>query len=123
MPTPRRVLVVDDNRDTAESIAELLRISGHDVHVAYDGLSAIATALSIRPEFVFLDIGLPGLDGYAVARRLRSEPGLESTRIIAVTGYGTEADRQKGMEAGFDQHLLKPVDPAFLASLLGGYRE
>jgi CheY-like chemotaxis protein len=77
-------------------------------------------ALRLRPDFLLLDIVLPGLDGFAVAKRLRQEPALSGMRIIAVTGYGTEADRRHSMEAGFDSHLLKPVDPSFLESLLGG---
>ena len=115
----RCVLVVDDNVDTANSIAMILRHAGHDVHVAHDGLKALEMARQIRPEFVFLDLGLPALDGFEVARALRREPGLQGVRIIAITGYGQEADRRKGQDAGIDQHLLKPVDPAFLESLLG----
>jgi CheY-like chemotaxis protein len=120
--TVRRVLVVDDNVDTANSIAMLLREAGHDVDVAHDGHKALELARSARPEFVFLDLGLPGLDGFEVARALRREPGLQAVRIIAITGYGQEADRRKAQEAGIDQHLLKPVDPAFLESLLGPRR-
>ena len=118
----RRVLVVDDNVDTANSIAMLLKHAGHDVHVAHDGLKALELARSTRPEFVFLDLGLPRLDGFEVARAMRREPELAGLRIIAITGYGQEADRRKGEEAGIDQHLLKPVDPAFLESLLGARR-
>lgn len=117
--TTRRVLIVDDNVDSANSIAMLLSHSGHEVHVAHDGLGALAMARQVRPEFVFLDLGLPGLDGFEVARALRREPGLEALRIIAVTGYGQESDREKAREAGIDQHLVKPADPAFLESLLG----
>ena len=117
-----RVLVVDDNVDTANSIAMILKQAGHDVHVAHDGLKALETARRLLPEFVFLDLGLPGLDGFEVARALRREPALQGLRIIAITGYGQEADRRKGLEAGIDQHLLKPVDPAFLESLLGARR-
>jgi CheY-like chemotaxis protein len=119
----RRVLVVDDNVDTANSIAMLLRAEGHDVHVAHDGLKALEIARSVRPEFVFLDLGLPGLDGFEVARALRREPDLQGVRIIAITGYGQESDRRKAVECGIDQHLLKPADPAFLESLLGSRRE
>jgi CheY-like chemotaxis protein len=117
--TSRRVLIVDDNVDSANSIAMLLSHAGHEVHVAHDGLGALAMARQVRPEFVFLDLGLPGLDGFEVARALRREPGLEALRIIAVTGYGQESDREKAREAGIDQHLVKPADPAFLESLLG----
>ncbi len=116
---PRRVLIVDDNVDSAHSIALLLRRAGHEVHVAYDGFKALELARSVRPEFVFLDLGLPGLDGFEVAARLRAEPGLEAMRIIAISGYAQEADRRRSREAGIDQHLVKPADPAFLESLLG----
>jgi CheY-like chemotaxis protein len=119
MTIPRRVLVVDDNIDAAESIAALLSFSGHEVHTAHDGEAAVRIALSFRPEFIFLDLGMPGLDGFGVAKRLRGEPGFDTVRIIAVTGYGTEQDRRRCLEAGFDQHYLKPVDPRFLESLLG----
>ncbi|SRR5690606_26032024 len=117
--TRRRVLIVDDNVDSASSIALVLEHSGHEVHVAHDGPSAVTIARRLRPEFVFLDLGLPGLDGFEVARTLRREPGLEAMRIIAVTGYGQESDRARSREAGIDQHLVKPADPAFLESLLG----
>jgi CheY-like chemotaxis protein len=120
--TPRRVLVVDDNVDSANSIAMLLRERGHEVEVAHDGLKALELARRVRPEFVFLDLGLPGLDGFEVARALRREPGLQGARIIAVTGYAQESDRRRALEAGIDQHLVKPADPAFLESLLGPRR-
>ena len=120
--TPRRVLVVDDNVDTAESIGILLKEAGHEVHVAHDGLKALEVARRTRPEFVLLDLGLPGLDGFEVARALRREPDLAGVRIIAITGYASETDRRKAQEAGIDQHLVKPADPAFLESLLGSRR-
>jgi CheY-like chemotaxis protein len=119
MTVPRRVLVADDNIDAADSIAALLSLSGHEVQIAHDGHAAVRLALRFRPEFIFLDLGMPGLDGFAVAQRLRAEPGFDTVRIIAVTGYGTEQDRRRCLEAGFDQHYLKPVDPKFLESLLG----
>lgn len=122
MTTPRRVLVVDDNVDSANSIAMLLQHGGHDVQVAHDGHKALEMARSLRPEFVFLDLGLPGLDGFEVARALRREPALQGTRIIAVTGYAQESDRRRALEAGVDQHLVKPADPAFIESLLGPRR-
>jgi len=118
----RRVLVVDDNIDNAEIMAAVLRESGHEVYVAHDGRSAVAEARRLRPEFLFLDLGLPGLDGFQVAETLRREPGLEAMRIIAVTAYGQESDRRRAREAGFDQHLVKPVDMAFVESMLGGAR-
>jgi CheY-like chemotaxis protein len=119
MTVPHRVLVVDDNIDAADSIAAVLSLSGHEVQIAHDGHAAVRLALSFRPEFIFLDLGMPGLDGFGVAQRLRSEPGFEKVRIIAVTGYGSEQDRRRCLEGGFDQHYLKPVDPKFLESLLG----
>lgn len=114
------ILVVDDNADAANSLATILRMSGHDVHIASDGHSAVQLAIRVRPQLVLLDIGLPGLDGFAVAKRLRQELGLAGMKIIAITGSGIENDRHRSMEAGIDQYLLKPVDPAFLESLLGG---
>ena len=115
----RRIVVVDDNPDAANTLATILRMSGHEVHIATDGHSAIELAIRVRPEVMLLDIGLPGLDGFSVAKRLRAESSLAHMRIIAVTGIGDEGDRQRAMEAGIDQHLIKPVDPAFLQSLLG----
>jgi DNA-binding response OmpR family regulator len=114
----RRILVVDDNIDAAASMAHLLRLSGHDVQLAHDGAWALKHAQAFRPDFVFLDLGLPGLDGFEVARSLRREPGLESVRIIALTGDGHANARDKALDAGCDQFMLKPMDPAFLDSLL-----
>ncbi len=113
-----RVLVVDDNVDAAESIAMLLALEGHEVrsvHAAHDALEA---AKSFRPHVVLLDIGLPGMDGYEVARQLRSQQTLESMRLVAITGYGQQSDRVRAREAGFDQHLVKPVDPEALHAVL-----
>ncbi len=114
----RRVLVVDDNRDLAESLAMVLRLWGHEVHVAYDGRAALEAAQRHAPEVVFLDIGLPHLDGFEVARRLRQRPELKAARLVAITGYGREEDRRRSREAGFDLHLTKPVDPTDLQPLL-----
>jgi CheY-like chemotaxis protein len=97
----------------------LLTLSGHQVQTAHEGHAAVRIALSFRPEFIFMDLGMPGLDGFAAAQRLRREPGFDAVRIIAVTAYGTEDDRRRSREAGFDQHYLKPIDPRFLESLLG----
>jgi PAS domain S-box-containing protein len=105
-----RVLVVDDNVDTAGSLAMLLRESGHDVRTAHDGPNALEAALNYRPNVVLLDIGLPGLDGYEVAKRLRQQPVLQQVALVAMTGYGQESDRQRSQQAGFDHHLVKPVD-------------
>jgi len=113
-----RVLVVDDNVDSADSIAMLLQISGHEVRVAYSGQDALETAAEYLPDIILLDIGLPGIDGYEVARRLRSHAQLERVKLIAVTGYGQEADRLQSQEAGFDYHLVKPVDAQKLQDLL-----
>jgi PAS domain S-box-containing protein len=116
--TARRVLVVDDNVDAVESLAMLLRVEGHEVRTAHDGPSALSAAETFRPEVVLLDIGLPGMDGYEVARRLRQEPGLEKVLLVAVTGYGQEEDRRLSREAAIDHHLVKPVDPEALLALL-----
>lgn len=116
--TQLRVLVVDDNRDSAESMALLLRATGHDVRTASDGPSALVAAPEYKPQYVLLDIGLPGMNGYAVARRLRDLPELGSPVLIAMTGYGQEEDRKRSREAGFDHHLVKPVDFDALCSIL-----
>jgi PAS domain S-box-containing protein len=106
----RRVLVVDDSRDTANTLARLLRRLGHKVDVAYEGPSAYEAGVALTPDIVLLDIGLPGMDGYEVARRLRAEPSLDGVCLVAVTGYGSEADRRRSTAAGFDAHLVKPVE-------------
>ncbi len=118
-PAPaRRVLVVDDNRDAADSLALLLRTYGHDVTVAYDGLEGVAAALEFRPDVALLDLGLPGLSGYEVAQRLRREPELGKMLLAAVTGYGQDEDRRRTREAGFDIHLVKPADLDVIQALL-----
>jgi CheY-like chemotaxis protein len=114
----RRILLVEDNPDAAESLGELLRIWGHEVRIAYEGLGALDQARIETPDIVLLDIGLPGMDGYEVARALRSQPGLERTRLIALTGYGQDADRHRSSQAGFDHHFVKPVDIQALRLLL-----
>jgi CheY-like chemotaxis protein len=113
----RRILVVDDNFDAAESIARILKLFGHEVRCVQDGPNALAAARDYRPEVVVLDIGLPGMDGYEVARRLR-RMDLPATRIVAVTGYGQDEDRLRSRAAGFDEHLTKPVDPEVLQSFV-----
>jgi PAS domain S-box-containing protein len=113
-----RLLVVDDNRDAALSLAMLLRLQGHEVHVAHDGPSALEVAKSLRPALVFLDIGMPGMDGYEAARRLRQTPGFEKTVLAALTGWGQREDRRRSAEAGFDHHLVKPPDPKAVEDLL-----
>jgi CheY-like chemotaxis protein len=114
---PRRILVVDDSKDAAESLAMLLSLSGHQVMVAHDGVQAIAMAAAERPEVILLDIGLPGMDGYEVCRRAR-QGGLTDALIIAMTGYGQERDRQRSKDAGFDTHTVKPVELNHLLELL-----
>jgi PAS domain S-box-containing protein len=115
---PRRILVVDDNVDTALSVGTLLKLAGHEVSLAHDGLAAVEAAKKNRPEIVLLDIGLPGLDGYAVARALRNDPELAKSKLIAVSGYGQPEDRRRAHEAGFDEHLVKPVAFDKLLSLI-----
>ena len=111
------VLIVDDNVDQADSLAALCRLLGHEVHVAYNGEAALEAARRARPAIAFLDITLPGTDGYEVARRLRAE--LPRVRLVAVSGRGRDEDRDRALGAGFDHFLLKPLDPKFLESLLG----
>jgi CheY-like chemotaxis protein len=112
--------VVDDNVSSAQSLAKILKLEGHDVQVAYDGVVALEAVRSFRPDVVLLDIGLPGMDGYEVARRLRQEPGQGPgvALLIAVTGYAEEDARRRSREAGFDHHLVKPVDPDGVLALL-----
>jgi CheY-like chemotaxis protein len=116
----RRVLVVDDNQDSAESLAKLLQMTGHETRTAYDGQAALAAAAAFAPEAILLDIGLPGMDGYEVARRLREESSTRQIVLIAVTGYGGEEDERRSREAGFDFHLTKPVRLNMLDELLNG---
>jgi PAS domain S-box-containing protein len=117
-PPSRRVLVVDDNRDAADSLVILLRLAGQDVRVAYDGRSALAEASHFRPEVIFLDLGMPGMNGYEVARLLREEPELKGVFLVALTGWGHEDDRRRSLQAGFDHHLVKPVEGKTLDDLL-----
>jgi signal transduction histidine kinase/ActR/RegA family two-component response regulator len=119
---PARVLVVDDNRDAADSLALLLRMAGHAVDVCHDGPAAVAAAAANRPQLVLLDIGLPGMDGYAVARQLRRLPELADTLLVALTGYGQAEDVRRSHEAGFDHHLVKPADPEALVGLFAALR-
>jgi signal transduction histidine kinase/ActR/RegA family two-component response regulator len=114
----RRVLVVDDNVDAAQSLKLLLELWGHEVRVAHDGHAAVEAARAFGPEVVLLDLGLPGPDGYEVARRLRELPGGEAACLVALTGYGREEDRSRSAEAGLQAHLVKPADPATLRGLL-----
>ena len=118
-----RILVVDDMRDAADSLTLILRMMGHDVITAYDGLEAVQTAAAFRPDVALLDIGLPRMNGYEAARRIREEPGGDKIALIALTGWGQDEDKRRAREAGFDHHLTKPVDPAGLESLLARIAE
>jgi CheY-like chemotaxis protein len=115
-PTARRVLVVDDNADAAETLAALVTVFGHTAEVAHDGPSAIAKARAHAPDIVLCDVGLPGMSGYEVARTLRAE--LDGVRLVAVTGYGQSDDVAAAIRAGFDAHVTKPPDPRELERLL-----
>lgn len=120
MQTPQRfrILVVDDNPDSALSMAMMLSIMGHETRTAHDGETAVATAESFLPEVVLLDIGLPKLNGYEVAQRIRGSAWGKSMFLIAVTGWGQEEDRQRSSEVGLNVHMVKPVEPAALERLL-----
>jgi two-component system CheB/CheR fusion protein len=113
----RRVLVVEDNDDAREALGHLLRHGGHEVREAGDGWQALDAAEAFGPDIALVDVGLPGLDGYEVARRLRARPGLRSLLLVAVTGYGLPEDRDRARAAGFDVHLVKPVTPEALADV------
>jgi CheY-like chemotaxis protein/anti-sigma regulatory factor (Ser/Thr protein kinase) len=107
---PLRILVVDDNVDAAEALTDIVEAWGHTARAVFHGQEALGAAARFRPDVVLLDIGLPGMDGYAVARALRADPNQPQPRIVAVTGYGQREDRQRSRAAGFDEHLVKPVD-------------
>jgi CheY-like chemotaxis protein len=113
-----RVLVVEDNRDAAETLRDVLEMQGYQVALALTGVIALDKARHWKPDVVLCDIGLPGMDGYEVARAFRRDPELNPRRLIAVTGYGEDEHRKRAQEAGFDQHMLKPVDPDALHRLL-----
>jgi PAS domain S-box-containing protein len=119
---PRRVLVVDDNNESAEMLGMLLTLAGHEVRLAHDGMAAVETSASFQPHVVLLDIGLPILNGYDAARRIRIQAGMQPL-LVALTGWGQESDRRKAAEAGFDAHLLKPVDHDELTTLIGSVSE
>ncbi len=115
---PVQVLMVEDNPDAAEALRLLLEVLGHRVRVTHDGIAALDAVKAHRPDVVLIDIGLPGMDGYEVARRMRADPTLATTTLVALTGYGRDEDREAAMSAGFDQHLVKPVDPDRLGELI-----
>ena len=116
--TPLRIVIADDNRDALDSLARLLELSGHEVHAAGDGLQALEAAARVRPDLMLLDIGMPGLNGYEVARRIRSFDWGRSAVLVALTGWGQDNDRRQSREAGFDSHWVKPLDSRKLAALL-----
>ena len=118
VPVRRNILIADDNQDALESLALMLRMEGHEVHCASDGEEALALAGQRRPEIVVLDVGMPKLDGCEVARRIRAESWGRDAVLVALTGWGQEVDRRRSREAGFDMHLVKPVDPATLCDML-----
>lgn len=114
----KRLLVVEDNHDVAQMLSEVLQIYGYATCIAYDGISALELAKSFRPDVALVDIGLPAMDGYQLARRLRQMPELRTMRLFAVTGYGQLADRMRSLQAGFDRHLVKPVNLEELRRLI-----
>jgi CheY-like chemotaxis protein len=115
-----RVLVADDNEDSAETMAMLLEALGNDVRVAHDGAQAVEQAESFRPHVALLDIGMPRVDGYEAARRIRSQEWGRGMVLVALTGWGQDDDRRRSQEAGFDRHLIKPVDIEALQQVLAG---
>src|SRR5690606_4505232 len=122
MGSSLRVLIVDDNVDAAETLSAVLTLSGHVTRLVHTGAKALPEALDFNPDVILLDIGLPELDGYAVARLIRNEPALRSVAVVALTGWGSEEDRRQARNAGFDEHLVKPVDTAQLAAVLFGIK-
>jgi CheY-like chemotaxis protein len=114
----RRILVVDDDHDSAESLAMLIQLMGHDVRAAHNGLAAVDLAEAFRPDLIVLDIGMPGLDGYEVCRRIRQHSWGQETVIAALTGWSRDEDRDRSEQAGFDHFLVKPVDPKALEDLI-----
>jgi CheY-like chemotaxis protein len=114
----RTILVVDDNLDSAETLAQLLVIMGNSVHIAHDGPQAIELTATKQPDVIFLDIGLPGMSGYETARRIRNQPSAKRSLMIALTGLGRDDDRRRSLDAGFDHHLVKPLHHEQLLALL-----
>jgi CheY-like chemotaxis protein len=118
-----RVLVIEDNPDAAETLCDLLALFGHEAEIAMSGPAGLEMARSRQPDVALCDIGLPEMDGYAVARRLRADPSTASIRLVALTGYGRQADCDEAAAAGFEMHLTKPVGPEVLKQLLQGFAE
>jgi len=117
-----RILVVDDNTDAAESLAEMLTLLGHEARTAHDGAAGIAAVAEFRPDLVLMDLGMPGLNGYEAARRIRAEPRGDEPFLVALTGWGSDEDRRRTREAGFDRHLVKPVGLDSLQRLIADVR-
>jgi CheY-like chemotaxis protein len=117
-PPSLRLLVVDDNEDSADCVSLLFEMSGHQTRTAHDGKGALHTARQFAPHIVFLDIGLPDMTGYEVARTFRADPRLASAKLIALTGFSSAEDKQKALDAGFDFHLTKPVELEVVRALL-----
>ena len=113
----RRILVADDDLDGAETLAIVLRVAGHDVQIAHDGPSTLRIAADFQPDVVFLDVGMPGMDGFETARQLRQRVELDKAVLVALTGYGREEDRARAAQAGFDHFLVKPTPPKILTDI------
>ncbi len=118
----RKILVVDDNRDAARSLAILLGIMGNETRTAHDGLEALELAPDFAPDLVMLDLGMPKLNGYETARRIREQPWGQVMQLVALTGWGQDEDKRKSYEAGFNSHIVKPIEPTALAKLLADIR-
>lgn len=121
-PSSLRVLVVDDNVDAAHTLAILVQLAGHDVRIAYDGPPALTMAQAFQPQVVLLDLNLPAMDGYEVARKLRARPETHEAVLAAVSGWGQPEDKRRSKDAGFDRHFVKPVDPNIITKLLSDAR-
>ena len=117
-----RILIVDDNKDGASTLSMMLKILGNDTRTSYDGEDAVKAAIEFQPNVILLDIGLPKLNGYEVCRRIREQKNGHKILIIAQTGWGQDEDRQRTQDAGFDHHLVKPVDIAVLSKILAGFQ-